>query len=557
MQRTLALALILFTALCTFGQVPAPAQSTRGIDDVLSYISNAWSTLARSNQDCKTFVDQRKDQAKAVIYFPADQSLPPVASDLEKRCNVDVEQLPKVITAPGQFDPSSVKPGVLFLPNPYVVPGGFFNEMYGWDSYFIIRGLLRAGKIDMARGQVENFFFEIEHYGSILNANRTYFLSRSQPPFLSAMVMAVNDAQNEASKQNDRAWLAKAYPYIVRDWKMWTSAPHLAGNTGLSRYFDFGNGPSAEFTAAGDPYYAEMITAVLSNNLQTDYFAKTADPNALGYNLEVCVDTAKHACAKSTRIVLTDDYYKGDRSMRESGFDVSSRFGPYSGHTHHYAPVCLNSLLYQTEKNLATIATILGKSDEAKEWNERAQHRSELMNKYLWNAQKGMYFDYDFMAGKQSDYNYATTFYPLWVGQASPEQAKALIANVKTFEQPGGVVMSTYDTHLQWDFPYGWAPVNLIDIEGLRNYHDDADANRLSYKFLSMIVQNFRRDGTIREKYNMVSRSDEQNVSVGYHVNVIGFGWTNGAFLSLLHELPPSEREALGANKPWNAALGE
>jgi alpha,alpha-trehalase len=243
--------------------------------------------------------------------------------------------------------------------------------------------------------------------------------------------------------------------------------------------------------------------------------------------------------------------------MRESGFDISSRFSPYSGHTHHYAPVCLNSLLYQTEKNLAAIATILGNADEAKQWTERAQHRSELMNNYLWNPAKGMYFDYDFIAGKQSDYNYATTFYPLWVGQASKQQAQGLMSNVKLFEQPGGIVMSPYDTKLQWDFPYGWAPINLIDIEGLRAYGATSDANRLSYKFLSMIVDNFHRDGTIREKYNMVTRSDEMDVAVGYHVNVIGFGWTNRTFLALLHELPEQERDSLNANKPWSPATAK
>jgi alpha,alpha-trehalase len=151
------------------------------------------------------------------------------------------------------------------------------------------------------------------------------------------------------------------------------------------------------------------------------------------------------------------------------------------------------------------------------------------------------------MAGKQSDYLYATTFYPLWVGQASAQQAKALIGNLKTFEQPGGIVMSPYDTKLQWDFPYGWAPINLIDIEGLRAAGDNEDANRLSQEFLSMIVENFRRDGTIREKYNLVTRSDEMKVEVGYHVNVIGFGWTNGTFLALLNELPPQQREMLNA----------
>jgi alpha,alpha-trehalase len=551
-----ALALFLSTSTAGFAQAPAPAKK-QGINDVLTYISSAWTTLARTNEDCKTFVDRRKQVGKPLLYFPADQPLPPLAADLAKRCNMEVKQLPKPITGPGQFNPKSLsRPGILFLPHPYIVPGGFFNEMYGWDSYFIIRGLLRAGKIDMARGQVENFFYEIEHYGAVLNANRTYFLTRSQPPFLSEMVMAINRAEKEASGQDDKGWLEEAYPYIVRDWQMWTSGEHLAGNTGLSRYYDYGTGPTLDLAETGDPYFAEMITGLLVNNLHTDYIAKDGHSSGPAYTVSICVDKARKPCAKPGRVLLTDDYYKGDASMRESGFDVSSRFGPYSGHTHHYAAVGLNSLLYQTERNLAAIATIVGKSEIAKEWEARAQHRSELMNKYFWNAEKGMYFDYDFIAGNQSDYQYATTLYPLWVGQASPEQAKALIGNLKVFEQPGGIVMSPYDTKLQWDFPYGWAPINLIDIEGLRAYGDNADANRLSYKFLSMVVSNFRRDGTIREKYNVVTRSDEMNVAVGYHVNVVGFGWTNGTFLALLHELPPAQRQALEENKPWTVVAG-
>src|SRR5215469_892537 len=112
--------------------------------------------------------------------------------------------------------------------------------MYGWDSYFIIRGLLRDGRLDLAREMVDNFFFEIEHYGAVLNANRTYYLSRSQPPFLSSMIMAVYEAE-KARGHDDRAWLAKAYQYAERDYQMWVRNPHLAGATGLSRYYDFGD----------------------------------------------------------------------------------------------------------------------------------------------------------------------------------------------------------------------------------------------------------------------------------------------------------------------------
>src|SRR6185369_4308934 len=137
-------------------QTAAPA---KGIDDVLNYISHAWTTLSRSQDNCKTVYDERKRDTKQYVYFPADQPLPPAAADLEKRCGITAQQLPKAVTAPGQVDADHFAPhGLLYLPNAYVVPGGFFNEMYGWDSYFIIRGLIEDNKLDLARGQVENFF---------------------------------------------------------------------------------------------------------------------------------------------------------------------------------------------------------------------------------------------------------------------------------------------------------------------------------------------------------------------------------------------------------------
>src|SRR5271163_2006665 len=144
-------------------------------------------------------------------------------------------------SASGQADVAAISPqGLLFLPYSYVVPGGRFNEMYGWDSYFIILGLLHDQRIDLARGMVENFFFEIENYGTILNANRTYYLTRSQPPFLTSMIMEVYNAEKAAGHE-DKKWLARAYEFAARDYEMWTHEPHLAGPTGLSRYYDFGD----------------------------------------------------------------------------------------------------------------------------------------------------------------------------------------------------------------------------------------------------------------------------------------------------------------------------
>jgi len=250
-------------------------------------------------------------------------------------------------------------------------------------------------------------------------------------------------------------------------------------------------------------------------------------------------------CEPAHVVRLSADYYKGDRSMRESGFDISFRFGAYGSATHHYAPVCLNSLLYKTETDMDQISVWIGKASEAKAWKARAEKRKSRMQQYLWDGDRGFFFDYDFTTGKKSSYRYLTTYYPLWAGLATPEQAAAVAKNLPVFEQPGGLAMSPENSGAQWDYPYGWAPVELLAIQGLRRYGYNAEADRLSYKFLSTVIENFQRDGTIREKYNVVTRSSESQVTVGYQQNVVGFGWTNGAFLELLHALPKDKVESL------------
>lgn len=265
--------------------------------------------------------------------------------------------------------------------------------------------------------------------------------------------------------------------------------------------------------------------------------------------MRVCAGSATqssdaHLCSSPGSLRLANDYYKGDRSMRESGFDVSFRFGPFGGSTHHFAPVCLNSLLYKAETDMEYFAGLLGKSEEAREWNARAQKRKSAINQYLWNSQRGMFFDYDVVGRKQSSYDYVTTFYPLWAGLATPEQAKAVAANLAEFEKPGGVAMSTRESGVQWDLPYGWAPTELITVEALRRYGMNEAADRVSNEFVSTVTENFQRDGTIREKYNVVTRSSETNITAGYKSNEIGFGWTNGVLLELIDGLKHSRQSA-------------
>lgn len=526
-----------------------PTAAESSLHQIRAYISSAWDTLTRSLTDCGTVVDTKLSTA-SILYLPADVEVPAAVQQLQKQCNVQVRHLPAVIDHIGEMDPAKIDPaGLLYLENRYVVPGGRFNEMYGWDSYFIIRGLVRDGRVDLARGMVENFFFEIEHYGSILNANRTYYLTRSQPPFLTSMILAVNEEQKPGSPSNN-AWLARAYRYAVRDYALWTSEPHLAGSTGLSRYYDFGTGPAAESIKDETGHYRQVAAYFLSEpGLGRDYVLESSPskPSQLAagqiFALQICEvakTMAQPACDPAGTVALSADYYKGDRSMRESGFDISFRFGPYGARTHHFAPVCLNSLLYKTEKDLEQISTVLGKKEDAEQWRQRAEQRKSAIQKYLWDDQRGLFFDYDLDKQALSKYEYVTTFYPLWAGLASPEQARSVMQHIDKFEQPGGLVMSTYQSGAQWDFPYAWAPNQLLAIEGMRRFGFNEDADRVSYKFMSMVMESFRRDGTIREKYDAVRRSSETQVTAGYHMNIVGFGWTNGVFLALLHDLPQS-----------------
>ena len=542
--------LIILLFCASTAAAPADTADKQGLKPILSYISQAWDTLTRSMTSCESIVDPKIAETP-VLYLPAGLEEPASVRELSGKCKVRIEHLPRKIDRLGEITSGNIDPpGLLYLPAKYVVPGGRFNEMYGWDSYFIIRGLLRAGRVDLARDMVDNFFFEIENYGAMLNANRTYYLTRSQPPFVSSMFMDVYEALQKKGahdKQAQRAWLERAYKDLDHDYQIWTHEPHLGGQTGLSRYYDFGDGPPQEAVQDETGFYRKVSQYFFFHPGQADSYIYENRPEAkdsvagAAYSLEVCdaaSTMASPTCEAARQFKLSKDYYKGDRSMRESGFDVSFRFGAFGSATHHYAPVCLNSLLYKNEKDMEQISLWLGRTDDAKTWGKRAEDRKKLIAQYLWNDERHAFFDFNFDTAKGSTYVYASMFYPLWAGLATAEQAKGVVANLKGFEQPGGLPMSTFDSGAQWDLPYGWGNIEMIAIDALRKYGYNAEADRISYNFLSTVAENFRRDGNIREKYNVVTRSSEAHVELGYEMNVVGFGWTNAAFLELLHALP-------------------
>lgn len=516
----------------------------------LNYIHDAWGSLTRSMTDCHSLVDI-KVTANPILYMPAELTAPADVAALSEKCHVKVAYLPHRIEKLGDVMPDELPAaGLLYLPNPYVVPGGRFNEMYGWDSYFIVLGLEADHKEALAKGMVDNFLFEIEHYGAVLNANRTYYLTRSQPPFLTSMIRAVYEnpasfAVTPQGRQEAHAWLEHAYTLAEKDYSTWTRPEHKAGTTGLARYFDYGRGPVPEM-ADDSTYYSDVIRwliahphAIFGEEAGSPYLIKGSehpnDAEIARLKQTSCDVTVSVVCmrAYADGYRLTKDFYLGDRAMRESGFDPSFRFGPFDGATHHYAPVCLNSLLYRYERDLQHIALLLGKGDEAARWSKRAQIRNTAIHRYLWKPQQGAFADYDFVKHKSSDYAYISSLYPLWAGVASREEAKKVVAKLNLFERPGGLSMSNYNSGMQWDEPFGWAPTNWIGVDGLETAGFRDDASRLAQKWNVTVDQGFANDGTIREKYNVLSGNANVQVSTGYKSNEIGFGWTNSVYLKM------------------------
>jgi alpha,alpha-trehalase len=533
--------------LSVFCFTTAAQTSNAGSDArVREYIATGWDTLSRSMSDCASVADT-KVLTTPVLYLPAGFPTPPAVAAMQASCHVEVEHLPHAIHRIGDVRPNELPvEGLLYLPNRYVVPGGRFNEMYGWDSYFILLGLIHDGRNDLARGMIENFFFEIENYGAILNANRTYYFTRSQPPFLSSMIREVFE-HSASGTQHDLKWLARAYAYAERDYALWASPDHQAGKTGLARYRDIGDGPVPEMSDDSS-YYTDVIHWLLAHPGDHPEYLVDGPENPTPQQSAALAKTscdidASRVCALA--VVdghrLSAAFYRGDRAMRESGFDTSFRFGPFSGSTDQYAPVCLNSLLYKYEKDMAHFAALLGRTQEASAWERRATIRKHAIDRYLWDAGQGLYLDYNFKTGKRSHYHFIATFYPLWAGVASREQAAAVHDHLALFERSGGLATSDYASGTQWDLPFGWAPTNWLGAFGLDRYRYHEDAARIAREFSKTILDNFLHDGTIREKYNVADGSANVKVAAGYTSNVVGFGWTNAVYLKLEDVLAASQ----------------
>ncbi|MEI7473826.1 MAG: trehalase family glycosidase [bacterium] len=373
------------------------------------------------------------------------------------------------------------------LPKPFIVPGGRFREIYYWDSFYTIIGLL-ISKLDyMAKNMVDNFLYLVEYLGFIPNSNRVYHLSRSQPPYLAEMIETIRP---KCSKK----WLKRAFNLAKKEYFYYWMNPqtnYLEGY-GLNRYFDPVN------QARPESYGSDNVNSFI------------------GY-----------------------DYYSHERSECESGWDFTRRF---HDRAHDFIPVDLNCLLYRYEKLFEKWSLLFGNFDEAKYWKNKAIQRKSNINKYLWNESEGLYFDYDLIKQKHSDFKSSAGFMPLKMKVAGKLQAEKVRKNiVEKFETDNGVVSSygIYEqssyckepSEYQWDSPNGWAPIQFITVYGLLNYGYEEDAKRIAKKWLDFNTRIFLTTGSMFEKYNVIQGSAKAETS---YPQQTGFGWTNGVYLDFL-----------------------
>lgn len=451
---------------------------------------------------------------------------------------------------------------------PYVVPGGRFNELYCWDSYFIVLGLLQDHRNDLARGMADNLLYEIQYYGKIPNANRTYYLTRSQPPFLTSIIRAVYD-----SGTVNKGWLAAALKIAASEYQnVWLGKDRLVkiGHSELSRYYDSGNGPCPEVEPG---HYDEKIQP-----WRDQVKPENPDLPLTPYRfLNEYLFAGKYADLKAAGMTL-DQFFKHDRAVRESGHDTTHRF---DDHTADFVTVDLNSLLYKYETDFATLLEnefagklhALGNDyGDASFWRQRAAARKQAMLALMWDDQRGFFFDYDFANHRRSTYISATGLCPLWAEMLDANDPVELERAQRTaafacekLEQPAGLSATAKESVAsarrhdarQWDYPYGWAPHQMLAWRGLKNYGLDADAGRLAYRWLYTLVRNAHDyNGVIPEKYNVVTGSHEVFVEYGNvgtkfaYIATEGFGWMNASFEVGMNYLSPAQLADLRALKP-------
>jgi alpha,alpha-trehalase len=491
-------------------------------------ISESWPALVRTSNNLPALIDALEHSnlpapdGKLHVWVPKDDP------DAVRRLTEEAAQYnamypdhaPVVIEL---FEPgmdwaelSQTRPGIMYLPEPFVVPGGRFAEMYGWDSRFINQGLLASGRADLARSMLKNHVYMLEHYGKIPNSSRSYHLSRAQPPYLPRMALELYEA--EPTRENFELLKEVAHAAEIELEKVW-QVPRHDEPAVLARFHDDASGPEPE---------------VERNLVANGVFVW---PNV-----------------------------EADRAARASGWDLSHR---YTDHAHLIEPIDLNSDLFRYQKDLAAIYRLIEGEDStrAAQHEEAAEKRGALIRRKNWNGK--IFVDFDTKPGveKQSDYESAAAFSALATGVATQEQADVMVPELlPRLLEPGGLATSTKasrdragDEALQWDWPNGWAPLQVIAVEGLHRYGFHEQADEVAYRWCAALLEIAgNNNGLLPEKIDVHTISADvvaaeygnQGADRGSYwtpreENPQGFGWTNASFLELRDSLPAHLRAQL------------
>ncbi|EOG5746718.1 alpha,alpha-trehalase [Enterobacter roggenkampii] len=408
---------------------------------------------------------------------------------------------------------------LLPLPKPYVVPGGRFREVYYWDSYFTMLGLAESDHWDKISDMVDNFAYEIDTFGHIPNGNRSYYLSRSQPPFFSLMVELLATHDSDALKKY-RPQMEKEYAYwmdgvdALQPGQANKRVVKLDDGAVLNRYWDDRDTPRPES-------WLDDVNTAKSN------------PNR-----------------PATEI------YRDLRSAAASGWDFSSRWmdDPQklgTIRTTSIVPVDLNALMFKMEKLLARASQESGDAASASKYEALATARQKAIESYLWNDKEGWYADYDLKSKKVRNQLTAAALFPLYVKAAAQDRAeKVAAATSSRLLKPGGIATTTVNSGQQWDAPNGWAPLQWVAAEGLQNYGQDKVSMDVTWRFLKNVQHTYDREKKLVEKYD-VSTTGTGGGGGEYPLQD-GFGWSNGVTLKMLDRVCPKEKpcDSVPENRP-------
>ncbi len=482
--------------------------------------------------DNKTFVDAEPREAPAAIladyarlkgqpgfqlrefvetHFRVPTATGPTyRSDVARGLRHHLDTLWTVLQRPGQTEVGSYS-SLLPVPQAYVVPGGRFREVYYWDSYFTMLGLRESGRAALIRGMVDNFAYLVGRYGFIPNGNRTYYLTRSQPPFFGRMITLLAQQQPTPARADS---VQLAYdPALRREYAFWMAA--------------------ADSVAPGQA--RRSVVRLSDGTLLNRYWDLSAEPREESYREDVAV-----AARATTRPAA--DVYRNLRAAAASGWDFSSRwFVPGQGlesiRTTVLVPIDLNCLLYEVELQLACTSRLRGEKAAATQLENRARARRRALLRYCWDAKAGWFLDYDFERRQPSPVRTLAGVLPLTVGIATPAQARQVAAGLRhDFLKAGGLVTTLSRTGQQWDAPNAWAPLQWLAVTGLRRYHEAQLAQTIVGRWAALNEQVFRQTGKLMEKYDVENPTAPGGG--GEYPLQDGFGWTNGVWLDFQRPVP-------------------